>query len=176
MNLVWVGLRVIWGDHMDGHRQVEAVHQRDVKVILQVKHHHHPPHVQSLVFAWLLAFKVNSASVTGGTPPLGTWSKIKIKLQGIATRQQLQGNRKTHIVSATLDPRSTVSSLAVKVLMRRPCAPCPRPKPDKNQDLGSKIRIKDQDSRIPCSGLKPDKVWWRHQKTESHLASWFQCS
>ena len=37
MNLVWVGLRVVWGDHVDGHRQVEAVHQRDVKVILQVK-------------------------------------------------------------------------------------------------------------------------------------------
>ena len=37
MNLVWVGLRVIWGDDVDGHRQVEAVHQGDVKVILQVK-------------------------------------------------------------------------------------------------------------------------------------------
>ena len=36
MNLVWIGLRVIWGDHVDGHRQVEAVHQGDVKVILRI--------------------------------------------------------------------------------------------------------------------------------------------
>ena len=34
MNLVGIGLRVIWGDHVDGHWQVEAVHQGDVKVIL----------------------------------------------------------------------------------------------------------------------------------------------
>ena len=100
INLVWIGLRVIWGDHMDCHGQVEAVHQRDVKVILRSKKSEHfcPLHElnmscgndQKSIFAWLLAFRVNSASVTGGTPPLGTCDQNQYsfmwQLQGIAAR------------------------------------------------------------------------------------------
>ena len=120
---------------MDGHRQVEAVHQRDVKVILQVKHHHHPPHVQSLVFAWLLAFKVNSASVTGGTPPLGTWIKIKIKLQGNSF--QATDKPTLSVLHSTQGPQSPVSQW--KSWWGVPVHPVLA------QNL-TKIRIKDQKS------------------------------